>query len=132
MLKHKGLFYSRFRRNAFGWKSQVPIRRIKEALSEIRQVARKEPILAAEGAVLFLEKLSPALEQVDSSSGAIGNAVNRAIEELVPVIAATPAELARRSVWLERLWEACTADQIPYIEILGDFWGELCAGSELA
>jgi len=39
---------------------------------------------AAEGSVLLLEKLSPALERVDSSSGSIGNAVNKAIEALVP------------------------------------------------
>jgi hypothetical protein len=34
-------------------------------------------VLAAEGAVLFLEKLAPAIEGVDSSSGSIGSAVNR-------------------------------------------------------
>jgi hypothetical protein len=101
-------------------------------VAEIRRVRRSSAVLAAEGAVLFLEKVSPALEHVDSSSGAIGNAVNRAIEELVTVIATAGADLARRSVWLERLWEAYTADQIPYIETLGDFWGELCAGRELA
>jgi hypothetical protein len=49
-------------------------------------------VLAAEGAVLFLEKVSPALEHVHSSSGAIGNAINRAIEELVPVIATARAD----------------------------------------
>jgi len=42
----------------------------KEALAEIKQVSKKEPVLAAEGGVLLLEKISPALEQVDSSSGA--------------------------------------------------------------
>jgi hypothetical protein len=36
---------------------------------------------------LFLAKLAPAIEQVDSSSGGIGSAVNRAIETLVPIIA---------------------------------------------
>jgi hypothetical protein len=90
------------------------------------------PDAGREGAVLFLEKVSAAFEHVNSSSGAIGNAVNRAIEELVPIIATAAADLARRSVWLEGLWEAYTADQIPYIETLGDFWGELCAGRELA
>lgn len=50
-------------------------------IEEIKQ--RSDPVLAAEGAVLFLEKVSPALEHVDSSSGAIGTAVNHAIEELV-------------------------------------------------
>ena len=125
-------FAARFRRGAFGWRAQLAIARVREAVAEIRKVKRKNPVLAAEGAVLFLAKVSAALENVDSSSGAIGNAVNRAIEELVQVIATAPADLARRSVWLERLWEAHTADQIPYIETLGDFWGELCAGRELA
>ncbi len=36
-------------------------------------------MVGGEGAVIFLEKLSPAIEQVDSSSGAIGTAVNNAI-----------------------------------------------------
>jgi hypothetical protein len=47
----------------------LPVQRLKEAITEIRQVARREPVLAADGAVSLLEKLSPALEQVDSSSG---------------------------------------------------------------
>ena len=79
---YKWQFASRFRRHAFGWRSDTPIQRIKEALAEIKQVARKEPVLAAEGAVTLLEKISPALEQVDSSSGALGSAVNKAIDKL--------------------------------------------------
>jgi len=35
------------------WQSDKPIQRIKEALSEIKLVAKKEPELAAAGAVLF-------------------------------------------------------------------------------
>ena len=132
MPPHKWQFASRFRRNAFGWKSDTPIQRIKEALTEIKQVARKEPILAAEGAVTLLEKLSPALEQVDSSSGAIGSAVNRAIEILVPIIAKAEVDSRTRQRWLERLWQAIEYDGIPYIESLGEYWGELCAGPELA
>jgi hypothetical protein len=69
-------FAGRFRRNAFGWRSQPAIQRVREAVSELRKAARSDPLLAAEGAVLFLEKVSPALEHVDSSSGAIGTAVN--------------------------------------------------------
>ena len=72
MSAHKWQFTSRFRRHAFGWRSDTPIQRIKEALAEIKLVARKEPVIAAEGAVTLLEKISAALEQVDSSSGAIG------------------------------------------------------------
>ena len=130
--KHAWAFSPRFRRGAFGWRSEPAITRIKEALTEIKAFNRKEPILAAEGAVLFLSKLSPALENIDSSSGAIGSAVNRAIEALVPIIAKAPADLATRRKWLEQLYQAHADDQIPYIESLGDYWGELCADADLA
>lgn len=126
MSAYKWQFSPRFRRSAFGWRSETPIQRIKEALSEIRKVARKEPTLAAEGAVLFLEKISPALEHVDSSSGAIGGAVNHAIETLVPLIAKPAVADQERQQWLARLWTALEQDNMPYIEHLADFWGELC------
>jgi hypothetical protein len=129
---HRWEFRARFRKHAFGWRSQPAVRRVKEALSEIKKVARRDPALAAEGAVMFLERLSPALEHVDSSSGAIGTAVNHAIADLVPMIAAAPAEPMTRHAWLERLWAAHEADRIPYIERLGDFWGELCGSKETA
>ena len=129
---HKWEFKSRFRRHAFGWKSQPAITRIKQAVTEIRKVARYDPVLAAEGAITFLERVSPALENVDSSSGAIGTAVNNAIAELVPVIAKAPAGSEMREAWLERLWEAYQDDEIPYIEGLGDHWGELCASEGAA
>lgn len=129
---HKWEFKSRFRRNAFGWKSQPAIQRVKQAVGEIKKVARNDPVLAAEGAVVLLERLSPALEQVDSSSGAIGTAVNNAITELVSIMAGAPADPMTREGWLERLWEAHEADQMPYIESLSDHWGELCASKEVA
>lgn len=76
-------FKPRFRRGAFGWESQPAIVRVREAVTEIRKVARRDPLLAVEGAVLFLTRVSPALEHVDGSSGAIGSTVNRAVEEPV-------------------------------------------------
>ncbi len=129
---HKWQFKTRFRRHAFGWRSQRPIQRIKEAVSEIKKVARTDKVLGAEGAVSFLERLSPALEHVDSSSGAIGNAVSKAIEQLVPIIASAPAERKTRENWLERLFQAHAEDRMPYIEALADHWGELCADPESA
>jgi len=129
---HEWTFRDRFRRHAFGWRSQPAIKRIKEAVSEIKKVARKDPLLGAEGAVLFLEKVSPAIEQVDSSSGAIGTAVNHAVSTLAELIATAPAGADIRAKWLERLWEAYQDDDIPYIESLGDHWGELCASPEVA
>jgi hypothetical protein len=129
---HRWQFKPRFRRHAFGWKSQPAITRVVEAVTEIKKVARADPILGAEGAVLFLERVSPALEHVDGSSGAIGSTVNRAIDELVTVIAQAPADLKTREAWLERLWQAYEDDAIPYIEHLGDRWGDLCASPLLA
>ncbi len=125
-------FKARFRRHAYGWRSQPAIQRVKQAVSEVKKAARKDPVLAADGAVTLIERLSPALEHVDSSSGAIGTAVNNAIAELVPIIARAPSDPETRGKWLERLWEAHAGDQIPYIETLADFWGELCASKEAA
>ena len=129
---HSWTFRSRFRASAFGWRSDLPIKRIKEAVAEIKKAARRDKVLGAEGAVIFLEKVSGALEHVDSSSGAIGTAVNRAIETLVPIVAQAPASDNLRDKWLERLWCAIENDDIPYIELLPDHWGELCVTPERA
>jgi len=129
---HRWQFKARFRRHSFGWRSQPAIKRVKEAVSEIKKVGRRDEVLAAEGAVCFLERVSPALEQVDSSSGAIGTAVNNAIAALAGIIASAPADPKARDEWLERLFEAHAADQMPYIEQLAEHWGELCASPELA
>ena len=130
--QHIWVFRTRFRRNCFGWKSQPAIARVKEAVAEIRKVAKRDLRLAADGAVLFLEKVSPALEQVDSSSGSIGTAVNNAIAALVPIIAGAQVDADVRAAWLERLFEALQADEMPYIESLGDHWGDLCASPAVA
>ncbi len=130
--RHKWTFHARFRRHSFGWRSQPAIKRIKEAVSEIKKATRKDPVLGAEGAVLFLEKVSPAIEQVDSSSGAIGSAVNNAIDILATIIAKAPADDKERDKWLQRLWQAVENDDVPYIEMLPDYWGSLCVTPELA
>ena len=129
---HRWQFRARFRRHAFGWKSQPAITRVKEAVSEITKVARKDPNLAANGAVLLIEKLPPALERVDGSSGAMGTAVNNAIAKLAQIIAKAPADTKTREKWLERLFEAHACDERPFIERLADHWGNLCASKELA
>lgn len=126
-------FRTRFRRGAFGWKgTQLAIGRINEALTEIRAVARHDTASAAEGAVLLLEKLSPALCQIDSSSGALGNATYATVQELAPLISHAPVSTKVRQKWLDRLFEAIQEDDPPYIESLGDHWGDLCATQELA
>jgi len=129
---HVWQFKRRFRRNAFGWRSQPAIVRIREAVREIRGVARRDRSLAAEGAVAFLERVSRALEAVDSSSGAIGTCVNSAVEQLAGIVASAEVDPVVRSGWLERLWNAYLDDQMPYIESLADHWGALCVSRELA
>ena len=48
--KHKWEFGSRLRRNSFGWRSsKLAVQRVKEAVSEIKKVNRKDPVTAAEG-----------------------------------------------------------------------------------
>ena len=126
-------FRSRLRRSAWGWRGTKPaIVAIDEALSEIIAVNRHDPVLAAEGAIIFLEKISPAVRGVDSSSGALGGATYSAIHVLVPIIAAAPVSEPVRAKWLNRLFEAIQEDDPPYIESLGDFWGELCVTPMLA
>jgi tetratricopeptide (TPR) repeat protein len=127
------MFSSRFRKHAFGWRGSRPaILRLKEAISEIKKASKKDGLLGAEGAVLLLEKLSPALAQVDSSSGAIGTAVNHAIGEMVKIIASAAVADDIRNHWLERLWRAVEEDNIPYLDLLPAYWGDLCVTPRLA
>jgi hypothetical protein len=77
-------------------------------VAEIWKVANKAPALAAAGAVQFLEKVSPALAQVDSSSGAIGTADLRVLDGRNtghPLVAgpATLAKTATRSAKTSQL-----------------------------
>lgn len=130
---HPWVFVSRFRRNGFGYRaSRLAVQRLEEAVTEISGVARFDPALAGEGAVRFLEKISPALEGVDSSSGALGSAVDGAIEALVPIIAQAPIAEGMRDRWLERLWQAVQDDDMPYLEHLPPFWGDLCVTADRA
>jgi hypothetical protein len=55
--RHRRYFAAGLKRNAFGWCSQPAIQRVQEAVSEIRKVRRKDPVLPAEGAVLFFERI---------------------------------------------------------------------------
>jgi len=125
-------FLPRFRRNAFGWKSDTAITRVKEAVAEIKSAARKDPRHGAEGAVLFLERVAPALDQMDGSSGAMGTAVRKAVAPLAGLIAAADVEDTVRDLWLERLMTGYLEDGRPWIEALGAHWDTLCVTPGLA
>ena len=102
--KHKWVFPARFRTGAYSWKaSRLACQRLREAVSEIKKVAKKDPVHAVEGAVRLMEKLWPALEHIDTSSGALGSAVYKALDALIPIIVKAPADDKTRGKWLARL-----------------------------
>jgi len=132
-IKHKWIFPTRFRAGAYSWKSsKLACQRLREAVSEIKKVAKKDSILGAEGAVRLMEKIWPALEHVDSSSGALGSAVNKSLDALIPIVVIAPANEELRKRWLDRLWQAMEEDGVEYLGSVGDRWGELCGSEDLA
>jgi len=132
-IAYKWIFPARFRASAYGWKSsKLACQRVREAVSEIKKVAKKEPVAGAEGAVRLVEKIWPALQHVDSSSGALGSAVNKALDALIPIIINAPANAETRAKWLDRLWQAMEDDGVDYLSPVGDRWGEICGSEELA
>jgi hypothetical protein len=131
--RHAWVFPARFRARAFGWKStRLATERLKEALAEIGAVHRRDPLVGAEGAIRLIEKLVPAIQDIDSSSGSLGTATNRVLDTVIPWIAAAPAPSETRAAWLERLWQAYLDDGYGYLDPLPDRWGELCASADIA
>ncbi len=130
---YKWTFPARFRTGAYSWKaSRLACQRLREAVSEIKKVAKKDPVLGAEGTVRLMEKLWPALEHIDTSSGALGSAVNKALEGLMPIIVKAPADENTRNKWLDRLWRAMEDDGVEYLGLVGDRWGEICGSPGVA
>jgi len=78
-----------------------------------------------------MERLWPALEGIDTSSGALGGAVHRTLDELIPVLISAPADLLTRSPWLERLFQAVMDDGVQYLSPVEDRWGEIAVYPEL-
>ena len=130
---HAWVFRASLRRRAFGWSGTGrAIAKLDAAVAEIAAIARTDPALAGEGAVLLLERVSPAVCEIDSSSGALGNATHQLVETLVPIITAAPVTTSTRQKWLDRLFNAYQEDDPPYIESLGEHWGAVCASPTLA
>ena len=133
MPAHKWTFKSRFRANAYGWKgTALASKRLKEAVSEIKKVARSDLVTAADGAVSLMERIWPALQGIDGSSGALGSAVNRTLDGLIPFVIEAPADTKTRNKWLERLYEAVQEDGVDYLSPVEDQWGAICGGGDLA
>lgn len=64
---HKWAFQAGMRAGAYSWKSSSKaIERLKSASSEIRAVARIEPVMAAEGVIVLTKRIWPAFEHIDT------------------------------------------------------------------
>jgi hypothetical protein len=128
----KWQFTARFRAKAYGWRgSSLAISRLKEAVSEIKAVSKSDPVAAGGGAVSLMERIWPAFQDIDTSSGALGMAVARTLAELIPILIDAPADHATRSKWLERLFEAVQNDGVEYLAPVEDRWGEIARYPDL-
>lgn len=119
-------FKAGMRARSYGWRgSQKAIARLKDAVSEIKAIRKRDPVAAGEGVVSLAERIWPAFEQIDTSSGALGNAVNRTLENLTPILIAAPADEATRAGWLERLYQAIREDGVQYLYPISERFGEI-------
>ena len=133
MHKHKWKFKSHFRREAYGWKgTALASKRMREAVSEIKKVAKKDRFLAGEGVIELFRRLYPALMQIDSSSGALGTAMNKTIEALMPILIKADWDMNTRGKWLDKLYEAIQEDGWGTFDNLRNYWGEICVYPGLA
>jgi hypothetical protein len=126
-------FRTNFRRGALGWRSShIAVERVRAAVDEITREAGKNPGRSAEGIVVLFERISPAFENVDDSSGYLGDEIRAAIDDLVPKFRDAPLSDAERRSYLTRLWKAVEDDDMPWIERLEDRWGDLCESEPIA
>lgn len=126
-------FRSRLRSGAFGWRgSHLACQRLKEAAVEIKSVGRTDPVTAGDGVVTLMERIWPAFQNIDTSSGVLGGAVYWAQQDLLPIAIAAPADRRTRDKWLDRLWQAVEDDGVDYLSVVQERWGELCGSREVA
>lgn len=128
MSTHKWAFKAGMRAGAYSWHSSAKAAaRLKSASAEIRAVARSEPGIAGEGVVALAERIWPAFEYIDTSSGALGNAVGKTLDALLPVLIHAPADEKTRAKWLERLRMAIEADGVDYLSPIAACFGRIAA-----
>ncbi len=128
----KWQFKARMRARSYNWRgTALATARLKAAVSEIKKVAKTDPVAAGGGVVSLMERIWPAFQDIDTSSGALGTAVARTLDELIPILIAAPADRATRGKWLERLFQAVQDDGVQYLTPAEDRWGEIAQYPEL-
>src|SRR3954466_16175264 len=78
-----------------------------------------------------MERIWPAFQDIDTSSGALGTAVARTLEQLIPILAGAPADHGVRASWLERLFDAVQEDGVQYLAPVEERWGEIARYPDL-
>lgn len=125
-------FKTTLRSRAYGWRgSALAITRLKEAVSEIKAASKSDPVAGGEGAVALMERLWPAFQGIDTSSGALGAAIARSFDALLPILTTAPASYAVRHGWLERLFTAVQDDGVQYLTPVEERWGEIAQYPDL-
>ena len=132
MAERKWKFKPKFRVKAYGWRgSRLAISRLKEAVSEIKAAAKSDPVAAGDGAVSLMKRIWPAFQDIDTSSGALGTAVGRTLDELIPILIEAPADHSTRCKWLKRLFEAVQGDGVQYLSPVENRFGEIARYPDL-
>jgi hypothetical protein len=133
MAKHKWQFTACFRTGAYGWQgTALATKRMKEAVSEIKKVARTDSALAGQGAIGLLCRLYPACDHIDGSSGSLGTALHRTVAALIPILIQADWDMNTRGRLLEDLYETVCNDGWSILSQVEDRWGEICVYSALA
>lgn len=132
VVKYSWKFKPKMRARSYGWQgTQKATARLKEAVSEIKAVARKDPILAGDGVVCLMERIWPAFEHTDTSSGALGGAIYRTLNVLIPILVKAPADQRTRAKWLKRLTRAIEEDGVDYLAPVEERFGEIAVYPDL-
>jgi len=125
-------FKSKFRAGLYSWKgSAKATKNLRAAVSEIRKAYKSDPLEAVEAIVWLVGRFWPAFRDIDSSSGALGKAVNDTIDKLLPLVIDAPADEPLRKKWTCRLFEAVCDDGVEYLGRLTEQWGRICATDSL-
>jgi hypothetical protein len=126
-------FASRLRRGRFGWRSaRAASAAVRAAVDEIQCIARREPLVAAEGATRLIERLPGTIEHIDRSCGLLEATVERAVVTLAATVGNAALGPVARADVLERLWHAAEDDRAACLEPLEEHWGRYCGSPEVA
>ena len=130
--KPKWAFKPRFRVGLYSWNGTAKAaKNLRAAVSEIRKAYKKSPLEAVDAAIYLMERIWPALEHIDGSSGVLGRAVNDTIDKLLPLVIEAPADEQLRKKWTQRLFDAICDDGVEYLSPVTDHWGRLCVTDSL-